>query len=170
LPFNFFLLPCSLPAWFAVVTAAAATTIAVTITASTAAAATTTITTTTAVTATVAATSVAATPAIGSRASFINRQIAAIEVFAVELLDRRRRFFRRSHFDKAETARATCHPIFDNLGRFHGPGLRKVIAQIVAGRLKGEISHIKFCSHYLFCPYPLVQKEARNSITETKAG
>jgi hypothetical protein len=140
-----------LPAWFAVV--AARSTIAVTIATTAAAAATTaTITATAAVTATVAAATVTATTAIRPRASFVNRQIPAVEIFAVELLDCRRGFFRRSHLDKPKASRATRHPIFDYLGRLNRAGLRKVIAQIVAGCLKGEISYIKFCSHYLFCP------------------
>jgi hypothetical protein len=169
LPFNFFLLPWLLPAWFAVVAAGTPITIAIAAATATAAAATIT-TTTAAVTATVATATVATAPTIRPRPSFIDGQIAAVKVLAVELLDCRRCFFRRSHLDEAEASRATCHPIFDDLGRLNRAGLREMIAQVVAGCLKGEISYVQFCSHFFFCPCPLVQKEARNSITESKAG
>jgi hypothetical protein len=158
-----------LPAWFAIV--AARSTIAITIAAApTTATAATTITATTAAavtaTATAAAAITATAAAISARARFIHRQISAIEILAVELLDRRRCFFRRGHFDETKAARTTGHAVFDDLSRFHIARLREVIAQIVASRLEREISYVKFCSHFLFCPLMLM--EARDSVTEQR--
>ena len=98
----------------------------------------------TAATTTVAATATAAvatSAAISSGARFINRQIAAVEVLAVELLNGCSRFFRGRHLDKAETSRATRHAVFYDLSRFNVTRLGKVLAQIIAARLEREISH-----------------------------
>lgn len=110
---------------------------------------------TSAATATVAAavsatTTAVATSAFSSGTSFVNRQIAAVEVLAVKLFDGRSRFFRSRHLDKAETSRATRHAIFYDLSRFNVTRLGKVLAQIIAGRLEREISHVEFCSHFYF--------------------
>src|SRR6185503_9409371 len=53
--------------------------------------------------ATAAITATAAAP-ISTRLGFVDRQIAAAKVFAVKLLDSRRRFFRSCHFHKCKTA------------------------------------------------------------------
>jgi hypothetical protein len=76
------------------------------------------------------------------------------------LLDGRGRFFRGRHLDKAEASRATRHAVFYDLSRFNVTRLGKVLAQIIAGRLEREISHVEFCSHFNVCP--LMLKEARN--------
>src|SRR5687767_14320454 len=134
----------SLPPGFAVIPAGTAIAIPFVPTA-TATAAVTAAATTVAATATAAVTT---TAAISSGASLVNRQIAAVEVLAVELLDGCSRFFRSRHLDKAETSRATGHAIFYDLSRFNVTRLGKVLAQIIAGRLEREISHVQFCSHF----------------------
>jgi hypothetical protein len=149
-----------LPPWFAVVPAGPALA-AISISTATTAAAAAINASATESTAVYAATATIATPAaISSGASFVDRQIAAVEILAVELLDRRGRFFRGRHLDEAEASRATRHTILDHLGRFNIASLGEVVAQIVAGRLEREISHVKFCSHFYVCP--LMLKEARN--------
>jgi hypothetical protein len=97
-----------LPPGFAVIPAGASIAIPFvpTATAATAAAVTTAATTTVATAAAVSATAaaVATAAAISSGASFVNRQIAAVEIFAIELLDSRRPFFRGRHLDKAKAS------------------------------------------------------------------
>jgi hypothetical protein len=94
LPFNFLVLPCGLPAWFAIVT----TTVAAAIATATAAAAAVATTATAATTVTTTATT------ISSGLGFIDRQITTAKVFAIELFDCGRRFFRRSHFHERKPA------------------------------------------------------------------
>jgi hypothetical protein len=138
-----------LPPGFAVIPAGTAIAIAFVPTATAAAAETTAAATTVAAAVSATATATIATAAaISSGTSFVNRQITAVEVLAVELLDGRSRFFRGRHLDKAETSRATRHAIFYDLSRFNITRLGKVVAQIIAGRLEREISHVEFCSHF----------------------
>ena len=76
------------------------------------------------------------------------------------------RFFRSRHLDKAETSRATGHAIFYDLSRFNVTRLGKVVAQIIAGRLEREISHVEFCSHFYVCPCDV--KGSAEPITEQR--
>jgi hypothetical protein len=136
-----------LPPWFAIVSAA--TTITVTISATAASA---TITTAAAVSAATTAVAVVARPTIGARPRFVHRQVATFEVFPVELFDGRGGFFGRGHFDEAKASRTPGHAVLDYLRRFNVAGLREMFSQIIAGRLEGEVSDIKFCSHFLIYP------------------
>jgi hypothetical protein len=114
-----------LPPGFAVIPAGTAIVIPFVPTATTSAAATTV----SATAAVAAATTVSATTtAISSWASFVDRQIAAVEVLAIELLNGCSRFFRGRHLDKAETSRSARHAIFYDLSRFNVTRLGKVLA------------------------------------------
>jgi hypothetical protein len=139
-----------LPAWFAIVTAGptfatvfVATATATAVTTTTAAAAVATAATTV----TAAAVATAGT-AIGSRASFVNRKVAPFKILAVELFNCRCGLFRRGHLDETEASRAAGHAIFDHLRRFNISCLREMLAQIITSCLEGEVSYIKFRSHF----------------------
>jgi hypothetical protein len=139
----------------ATATAAAVTTAAAAVSATAAAAIATT------------AAAIATTAPISSGTSFVDRQIAAVKILAIELLDSGRRFVRGRHLDKAKASRASRHAIFYDLSRFNISRLGKELAQIIAGRLEREISHVEFCSHFYLCPLMLRTlsfdvKEARN--------
>jgi hypothetical protein len=93
-----------LPAWFAIISAGASfTAVAVATTAATTTTAVTTTATVTATAATVIPTAATRTT-VRAGTSFIHRQVTTLEILAVELLNRCRRFFRRGHLDKAEAS------------------------------------------------------------------
>jgi hypothetical protein len=101
-----------LPPWFAIVAAGPPVAILVT-PSSTAAAVATTAAAVTAAAGAIAAVA-AARCAVGAWSSFIDSQIAAGELLAVKLFDRRCGLFGSRHLDKAEAPRAASHPIFND--------------------------------------------------------
>ncbi len=126
-PFAFLLLPSVLPAGFAVASTAPAA-IAATVLVTPAAVA-------------------AAAAAVGARARFVDRDVAPVELRAVELLDGRRRALGRSHLDKAEAARAARVAILDDRGRRDLARLREQLAQFLARRAEIEVSDVKSHAH-----------------------
>ena len=142
-----------LPPGFAIVSAATTiTTVAISSSVTPASSATVTTAAAIATTATAIVATAAAGSAISSRARFVDRQIATLEVFPIELFDGRRSLFGRGHFHKTKTSGTSGHAVLDHLRRFNIAGLREMISQIIAGRLEGEVSDIEFCSHGSFYP------------------
>src|SRR5438876_1144160 len=66
-----------------------------------------------------AATTAAAAATVFTWTSFIDGQLSAVDLFAVEPVDRRLSFLRAAHFHKPETLRATGVAIHDDLDRLH---------------------------------------------------
>src|SRR5204863_8747482 len=58
-----------------------------------------------------------------------------------------RAFFARRHFDEAEAARATCFAIFNQGYAFNRACLHEQCLDFIAGRIKREITDIKFHRH-----------------------
>ena len=102
-------------------------------------------TTTVAATTAPASTSARAT-ARGSRASFIDRQTAAVVVLTVEPLDRGQGLVVVRHLDKAKTSTAPRLAIAQDLGRGHHAELLKEFLKLGRGRRVLQIPNIKtFC-------------------------
>ena len=75
---------------------------------------TTTTTATKTATTTAAAAAKAAAAAILARFGFIDSQVAAVELLAIALSDRRLGLFLRGHFDEAEAARTSGVAVLDH--------------------------------------------------------
>jgi hypothetical protein len=128
------------------------------ITIATAAATATAATTAAAATATAAefTTTTAAATAAGAfftRASNVNREGASIQLLAVHGINGFLRFFRRTHGDECEAARAAAHPVHHQVG-FNDRAVRsECVLEVVFGGVEGKISNKQFRTHVMsYCP------------------
>ena len=123
--------------------AATVTTAAAAATAATATAATTTVT----AAAAAAATTGTRTPLLG----LVHAQLTPTELLLVARLDRGLRIALRTHLHEAETARTPGLTVRDDLDLYYRPAVPlEHFAQLVLGRLEGEVPYKKPGSH--FCP------------------
>jgi hypothetical protein len=108
-----------------------------------------------------AATSASATSAaiVLAGASFVNDHIAAVILLAVKLRDRRVRSVFVSHLDKAKAARTARLTIVNDIGRLDSSGGRKMFLQILTCHSKGQVSNVKFITHFPL--YFLFSREAK---------
>ena len=113
---------------------------------------TVTITTATATAAAIAAT--ATRRALFARTRFVDRQRTALKIFLVKHFDGFVGIFLRSHLNKGKAARTACHAILHDVDRHHGPGLGKMILEIIFGGVVGEVPNKQFCGHRYFL-FPL---------------
>src|SRR5262245_34598279 len=80
-----------------------------------------------------------ASAALFSGASFVDGEIAAVEVRAVERIDRVLRLFGRTHSDEAEAARAARGAIHHKVCLGDGAMRREGVLEIVFGRVEREV-------------------------------
>src|ERR1041385_2012897 len=123
------------------------------ITASAAAAATTATATTTsaAAAATAVATSATTATATGTffaRPSFIDGQIATVDVFAMQGLDSLVGIFFGFHGHEREAARASAHFVHDQIDVSDRAMCCKQVLQIIFSGVEGKISHKQFSIHF----------------------
>lgn len=132
--------------------AAATTATAVTTTSATSAATATTITaTTTAAAATVAATATATAAAtLFTRASFVDRQAASINLFKIEGLNGGLGLAVVAHFDEAKTLAAASITILDNRRVLNLAEFRKELLKALACDAISQIANIQTHSHCTF--------------------
>jgi hypothetical protein len=81
------------------------------------------------------------------RTSFVDGECTAIEFFAIHAIDRSFAFFGGRESDETETARAAGFAIIGDVNVSDLAELFESGTQIVFGRVKGEISNIKFGIH-----------------------
>src|SRR6185312_12467298 len=101
-------------------------------------------------TATVTAATAVATGAGTARsalASLVDVQCTALELMAIELLDRLLGFLVAAHFDEAETAGATGGTVHHHRGRLDRAGLGEQSPQVVIRGFEVEVSDEKLLSH-----------------------
>ncbi len=85
---------------------------------------------------------------IFQRTSLVDHDLAAIEIFPVQPVDRCLHFLRSGHFNKSESARVGRVEFVHHDGRGNdGPKLSKrVLERLVCG-IEGEISYVNFRCH-----------------------
>ena len=89
----------------------------------------------------VASAAEAASGALFPRTSFIDGQIATIEVCSVQSVNRFLRFFGRTHGDETEASRAASHPVRHEAGFRNGAMGGEGVLQVVFGGVEGKISY-----------------------------
>ena len=93
------------------------------------------------------ATATTRTRTIFTRTGFIDRQRAAIEVFAVQSLNRRLGAFFGFHGDKREAARASAEFVLDEIHFDDRAMCGEKVLKLVLGSVEGKVSHKQFCTH-----------------------
>jgi hypothetical protein len=110
--------------------------------------ATTTAATATAIaTATVATTAAAAGGAFFTGTGFIDREVTAVNVLAIQSLDRGFRRFLGFHGDKAEAAGAAAEFVHDQIHAGHGTVGGEKILKLVLSGVVGQVSDVQFRTH-----------------------
>src|SRR6185437_6489909 len=150
-----------LPALTAAATTAPATTAAVT-----AAAATTTAAAAAAVAATAAAASTTSEPATTATAAaailgLLHRDLASLDVAAVDLVDGLLGLVIGRHLDEAEATRAAGLAIGDDLGIGDGAERGEQLAQIQLGDAVGQISNVESRSHFFLVCFSSDRRSCR---------
>jgi hypothetical protein len=107
-----------------------------------------------AITAAATAAAITATVAETARPSFlgsgfVHGQVTAVEIRAVQSLNRSLRFLGVSHFDKAKTTGTTGKFIRDHAGRFNRPVRRKKFLQLRVGSRVRQPTNVNFTAHVL---------------------
>jgi nucleoid-associated protein YgaU len=92
--------------------------------------------------ATAAAAAKAATRAVFLRTGFIDRQLTASELDAIDLLSRNLGLFSRTHGYEGKTAWAACHFVHGDVNVGNGTELAEMRAELVFSRFEREISNI----------------------------
>ena len=100
---------------------------------------------------------------LGLRTGLVYDEVAVTEQTTVEHLDRLCRLLLRGHLDEAEAPGATGKLVRDDPDRFHRPGLREQLAQVLLGGLEGEVTYEQFCGH---CPnlLPMTQRRTMRTL------
>lgn len=92
--------------------------------------------------------SAAATTAFGFWLGDTDRNLAAVNVAAIDTLDSRFGFLLRSHFYKCEAALSPSFTVCRNGARNDFSVLTEDILQFIFGNFEGEISHEQLVIHY----------------------
>ena len=92
--------------------------------------------------ATAAAAAKAATRAVFLRTGFIDRQLTASELDAIDLLSRNLGLFSRTHGYEGKTAWAACHFVHGDVNVGNGTELAEMRAELVFSRFEREISNV----------------------------
>ncbi len=73
---------------------------------------------------------------------FIDSDVPAAKILAVQHLNGFVGFLIGRHFDKAEASGAARELVYDHLGRFHVPGLGEVLPQLIIGGAVRQTTNI----------------------------
>jgi hypothetical protein len=84
------------------------------------------------------------------RLGFVDRQVTAVVVLAMEFLDGALAFLGAAHGHETEAARAVCFTIHDEVGFFDSSALREKLVEVLFGGLEGKISYVQFHTVILF--------------------
>src|SRR6516225_6478452 len=82
-----------------------------------------------------------------ARPGLIDRESSAVDLGAIERLDRRLRFLIAAHLHEAEPLGAAAVPVHDHLGRLDRSVRREHLLERGIGDLVGQIANVQFLAH-----------------------